>query len=315
MRAGFAPLVIDDGRAGSDRLEIVSPSAAASFAAADLSCLLARPEIAIACQGIVRRGPAGDVREDFIAKSGGCGFIVDRTAFDCSLRELARQEGVNIEVARVRSIAVQSGGFELVLTAREQTRRIRTANIVDASGRAAVIARRLGGERQIFSQLTARRRECDVDRGAWLCFEPSDAGWSYSLSGPTGRRDAWEVAPHRKQPASESAQIVDASASMLVPAAGDGWIAIGDAAAAFDPISSQGLPHAVGSALAAAEIFRLDGRISERMAAEYHAMNLVTALHSEVQRRAVVGAFDAYLPGFLAMTSRQLEDGRDLAHG
>lgn len=280
---------------GSDRLELISPSAVASFASADLLCLLTRPEIAVACRGIVRPGHAGDAREDFISQPGGCGFVIDRATFDCALRELACHEGVHTKIARVRSITAQNAGFELVLSAGDHTSRIRTADVVDASGRAAVVARRLGGKRQSFSQLTARRRECGADPGPWLRYEPSDTGWSYGLSGPAGRRDAWEVAPHRNQPASKSAQVVDASASILVPTARRGWIAIGDAAASFDPISSQGLAHAVGSALMTAEMLHLDGCISEEMAAEYNEMNLATVLHSEVQRRAVVGAFDAYL--------------------
>lgn len=297
VQAGFAPLVISDDRASSGRLEVVSPSASASFAAAGLSCLLDRPEIAVACQGIVRSGSKGEVREDFISQPGGRGFVVDRTMFDRALRELARQDGVRIEGARIRSIAARDDGFELTLTERGHSRRIRAANVIDASGRSAAVARRLGGKRQIFSRLAARRGECAFTPSSWLRYEPSDTGWSYSLSGPAERQEAWEVAPHRTQPVRECAHVVDASASVLVPAAGPGWIAIGDAAAAFDPISSQGLAHAVGSALAVAGILRQSGCISEEVAAEFQEANLATALNSEIQRCAIVSVFASYLAG------------------
>ena len=297
MQAGFAPLVISDDRASRGRLEVVSPPASASFAAAGLSCLLDRPEIAVSCLGIVRSGPKGEVREDFISQPGGRGFVVDRTMFDNALRELARHDGVCIKVARVRSIAVRNFGFEVTLTGKGHSETILAANVIDASGRGAVIARRLGGKRQIFSRLAARRAECAFTPSSWLRYEPSDTGWSYNLSGPAGRQEAWEVAPHRTQTVRERAHVVDASASVLVPAAGAGWIAIGDAAAAFDPISSQGLAHAVGSALAVAGILRQSGCISEGVAAEFQEANLATALNSEIQRCAIVSGFASYLAG------------------
>ena len=46
----------------------------------------------------------------------------------------------------------------------------------------------------------------------------------------------------------------DASGSVSEPVAGDGWIACGDAAVSFDPISSQGILNAIrtGAAVASA---------------------------------------------------------------
>jgi flavin-dependent dehydrogenase len=47
---------------------------------------------------------------------------------------------------------------------------------------------------------------------------------------------------------------VDASAARLSEAAGENWIAVGDAATSLDPISSQGLFNALSSALVAVGI-------------------------------------------------------------
>lgn len=41
---------------------------------------------------------------------------------------------------------------------------------------------------------------------------------------------------------------------MLQPAAGQGWIAAGEAAAAFDPLASMGIGHAVASGIHAARM-------------------------------------------------------------
>jgi flavin-dependent dehydrogenase len=46
--------------------------------------------------------------------------------------------------------------------------------------------------------------------------------------------------------------IANADSSALDRCAGEGWLAVGDSAAAFDPIASQGLSNALASANAAA---------------------------------------------------------------
>jgi flavin-dependent dehydrogenase len=56
-------------------------------------------------------------------------------------------------------------------------------------------------------------------------------------------------------------RVVAAHSSRLDPVAGDAWLAVGDAAASFDPLSSQGLESALAGALRAAQAVRrrLDG--------------------------------------------------------
>jgi flavin-dependent dehydrogenase len=41
--------------------------------------------------------------------------------------------------------------------------------------------------------------------------------------------------------------IVDAGSALLEPMAGEGWMAVGDAATAFDPVSGQGLANCLVS--------------------------------------------------------------------
>jgi len=47
--------------------------------------------------------------------------------------------------------------------------------------------------------------------------------------------------------------VVPATSSRLDRATGDGWVAVGDAAMAFDPLSSKGLTHALASGIRAGE--------------------------------------------------------------
>jgi len=51
----------------------------------------------------------------------------------------------------------------------------------------------------------------------------------------------------------EPPRVTAAHSSTLRPPAGDGWLAAGDAALSFDPLSSQGLFHALYTGLASAE--------------------------------------------------------------
>lgn len=48
-------------------------------------------------------------------------------------------------------------------------------------------------------------------------------------------------------------RLASAGTTWIAPAAGEGWVAIGDAAAAFDPLSSHGITTALWTAIAAAE--------------------------------------------------------------
>jgi|KBSSwiStaDraftv2_1062776.scaffolds.fasta_scaffold479824_2 hypothetical protein len=55
-------------------------------------------------------------------------------------------------------------------------------------------------------------------------------------------------------------RVVTAHSSRLDRVSGDGWLAVDDAAMAFDPLSSQGLTHALASGIRAGEA--LDCRLT-----------------------------------------------------
>jgi len=121
----------------------------------------------------------------------------------------------------------------------------------------------------------------------WLRFTAIDDEWVYSLTGPDQRSETWRISSARPFVRTKGATVVDASSATLCPAAGRGWIAVGDTSIAFDPICSQGLAHAVGSAIVAAgAILRNDG-ISDEAAAAYDAASGATAERTESLRKAV----------------------------
>jgi flavin-dependent dehydrogenase len=210
---------------------------------------------------------------DFIRDPQGAGWHLDRQQFDTCLRQAAIAVGVIPLYQRLRKIERTREGWRVLshdqcLTARW---------LVDASGRNAVVARRLGVGRHKDPPLIAVYAwggNLHHDRRTLI--EPVACGWWYTAPLPAQRRvaaihvlaseaallrrgrAAWAqrmgatthvcqvVRPHAlwSQP-----RATDASGSALAQPAGDAWLAVGDAALAFDPLSSQGLFNAFYTAL------------------------------------------------------------------
>jgi flavin-dependent dehydrogenase len=166
---------------------------------------------------------------------------------------------------------------------------VRAAWLIDATGRAAAVARRLGARRRRDDRLVAFVARCrrppgapaDRDDRTWV--EAVDGGWWYSARVPADERVFafhTEAAPAERRALLDAAGFaerlrraprlgalfaahgyrpagrprgVDASSGRLGAAAGRGWLAVGDAAASFDPLSSQGLLNAHYTGLRGAE--------------------------------------------------------------
>ncbi len=85
----------------------------------------------------------------------------------------------------------------------------------------------------------------------------AEDGWWYRAPVPDGRTVAMFVTdvasasrrPYRRRPAA----VLDASSFRLDHVAGPGWLAVGDAATALDPLSSHGLGAALFTGMRAAD--------------------------------------------------------------
>ncbi len=233
----------------------------------------------------------GSEREDyrdFISDPEGCGWHLDRAAFETMLRSQAATRGADCRFgSRIRDIAP---GWRLGCDGSGE---ITARFLVDASGRSAVLARRLGARRLHHDRMVAR----------WLRIRTSDRmpcgissvvatreGWWYHMA---VRRDGFcdgilafhglpETVPRGSAGAlmSEAARhpglagqlraagalgkvgTTAAHTARLDRMSGSNWLAIGDAAVCFDPLASRGLFHALYSAYVAAAL--LDGRLRGR---------------------------------------------------
>ena len=226
---------------------------------------------------------------DFIHDPHGPGWRLDRPHFDGRLREAAGQAGAVLVAGEgVAQVGRDSDGWWGVAG---QAVAARWA--VDATGRAAALARRQGAQRRQADRLVgwvalfgAGDTEGE-DTDSTTLVEAAPDGWWYTARLPDGRRvavfhtdadlpaarQAATAAGYRRllgetqhiqaRLAAYGAQpllgpyMAAANSARLVPPVGDGWLAVGDAALAFDPLSSQGLLTALylgmqaGEALAA----------------------------------------------------------------
>lgn len=288
-----------------DRIEVLPPSGRGLVEMLELSSLLADPEISRPCAGIRRRWNSDEaVYDDFLWHRGGEGYLVDRTRFDACLRATAIARGVHFEQGRVTAARIDSGSLVAEGHDGEVALVIHAGLAIDATGRPAMLARRLGARRLTTDRLVADLIEISAiahaNESEWLDVRGTGRRWSYEASGPR-RKERWivDVAPG---PRSADTLRVDASAMLLQPAARAGWIAIGDAACAFDPIASQGLVNVLASAREAARLILSEGGISAKSAAAYSDLVGATFHYSEAGRRAVYGAADG---GNLAQFEQQ----------
>ena len=158
---------------------------------------------------------------------------------------------------------------------------------IDATGRASVFARRIGALRHSLDRLTGvagyfAPGETAAELEPVLLVEAVENGWWYSAPLPNGKLIAvfmtdaglirsdklsstavWmdrlaDSVHHRRRVAHHGGRltgalrILPAESSFLNRVAGVDWIAAGDAAAAFDPLSSQGILTAISSGMDAA---------------------------------------------------------------
>jgi flavin-dependent dehydrogenase len=282
-RRGLPAWIVDASPGGVRRLELVAPSGVRLLEAVGIAHLLEDRTLARPCPGIRRRLPSGRVEvDDFLRHPGGRGFLVDRARFDALVHGCATNAGAHWIRARVVTATRREGHIVCRLSDGAE---VAAKVAVDATGRPAAVARRLGATRLVHERLIAscEWRGAVEEPSAWLEVDWGVASWSYSLTGPDGIHERWQVAHHLPKGGARA----NASSVRLACAAGEGWIAIGDAAAAFDPVASQGLANAFSTALAAAEILSSPQGLSDASGRRYADRVAATFDHSERVRRAI----------------------------
>jgi flavin-dependent dehydrogenase len=229
-------------------------------------------------------GAAEAVERDALADPDGPGWHLDRERFERRLRAVAVARGATL-LAPARPITLEREGdrWRVALENDGCTIEVHARLIVDAAGRNSRLlaerrARRTIDDRLICAWLRARTSlpagvtQIEADPGGWWYAAPLPHGEAVlafhtdadlpearqvrngdtlldlarrlPMLGGQLRAAAWRDAEHG---------YCAAYGAALEPAAGPGWLAVGDAALAFDPLSSQGLFNALYTGLAGAE--------------------------------------------------------------
>jgi flavin-dependent dehydrogenase len=211
--------------------------------------------------------------QDFLHNPYGCGWHVDRARFDAMLASAAAQAGAKLIVcARIGSSPRRGDGQWLLEAAHDGTILTLTGRmLVDATGRKALLAAQQGSQAHVTDRLIGAVTFSETSETAqWTLIEAVEDGWWYSAPLPGARMvftymtdsDLWknpvwsdlvkrapltfERAGHLPIP--PPFQIVSAASVIRSPVTGAGWVAIGDAALAFDPLSGQGVFKSIETA-------------------------------------------------------------------
>ena len=232
-------------------------------------------------------GRKAPTETDFLRDPDGHGWHLDRARFDTWLRRTAVARGAMLLMpARLLSIRRGDEGWQVRISTSGGEQIVSAAFAIDAGGRSAPLARQIGARRRVSDRLVCgwvHGFACPMGRGSGLTVvEAVEDGWWYTAPLPDGRRvlafltdadlpaariahntasliNSTIAAPEIRAIVIESelapigGGFTAAHSSVLKPCGAPGWLAAGDASISFDPLSAQGLLHALFSGLAAAE--------------------------------------------------------------
>ncbi|WP_158290081.1 NAD(P)/FAD-dependent oxidoreductase [Ramlibacter sp. WS9] len=236
-------------------------------------------------------GDAKPQADYFLQRGHGHGWHLQRAEFDAWLLQQAVDRGARLMCpTSVKWCTRSEGVWQANLASTDgKQKRVQARMLVDAGGRRAPLATRLGAQRRRLDGLVglATRATATPALAGMSLVEPFEHGWWYAACLPDGQAvvtlmsdidvvrsqclqdwhnylSAWrttakvaELAPpcppqeQDGQTLQPNIQTFAAHSSYLDRAAGQGWIAVGDALLAFDPLTSSGISGALSDAEAA----------------------------------------------------------------
>jgi flavin-dependent dehydrogenase len=232
-------------------------------------------------------GMAEIQHQDFILNPYGSGWHLDRRRFDHMLADAARRGGVRVMTgANVLSLEARNPGWVIAGRQDGVPFSFPARFLVDATGRRSTIARKAGRQQRSIDNLIGlvaflQSSADEVVTTNTLLLEAVEHGWWYSAPLADGRLVAvymtdadllpvksgklafWLNRLHhtsftkqRLRPFQSPSKLTirPANTSVMGQPAGPDFLAVGDAAMAFDPLSSQGIYKALRGAIRAAKV-------------------------------------------------------------
>jgi flavin-dependent dehydrogenase len=239
--------------------------------------------------------------QDFIFNPHGSAWQLDRPKFETTLLNVAVSAGAQVWRGHSwQSIQRQGVNWEVVATGGKV---FLSKWLIDASGRGSTVSRQFGVLREILDKLVAIYAIASypeyIDGDARTFIEACADGWWYSALMPGARRifafhtdadlllgqqwrkvewfrqrlnDTLHILPlleSRRYRFERGTKLTSAYSSRLENYHGDGWLAVGDAAQSFDPLSGEGLFHALMTGHHAARNLLLNSSVSKDCLSQY----------------------------------------------
>lgn len=248
---------------------------------------------------------------DYLRDPRGHGWHLDRAAFEASLRQRAEALGVDFwEPIAVNQLERQDTQWRDTGSGRM------IGYVIDASGRPATFARRQGAKRVMMEHQVALISVLQMDEAATdpsTLVETIEQGWWYSAPLPHNRMalalftdadlhnqdqargyQGWsqllDKSRHTRRRLGGvqgemilTPRFVDAGSSYLEQAHGPGWLAVGDAAMSYDPISAHGITLALRTGIDGANAF-LANRPEDIHSYQAHLTQAFNTYRQEWQR-------------------------------
>ena len=332
-REGLSTIVLEASDYRRQRLgEHIAPEAEPLLRALGLCGLLTA---ATASPGIRSLwGSAEEVTRDYLFTPGQGGWNVERQFLDRALFHAALEQGARGQMSAppVLHVRRERGQWRLTTKAAEFTSRA----LVDATGSAAAVARRLGTRVEYADRLVGLAGWMERVSPDWtLLVEAVRNGWWYSAQMSLSHAVAVlmtdaDLLPHardraamwkdaigrttrtRERFASAPVRAVTlrlARTARLVPAVGRHWIAVGDAALALDPLSGSGVVRALRSGIEGANALARSLRGDLRALAEYEE-KIETSYQQALRARARVYSEESRWPEELFWRRRRFARAR-----
>lgn len=218
---------------------------------------------------------------DFLFTTHGAGWSLDRLSFDKMLFEtFVERGGDGLLNHGFKKAELKNDQWDLeLLDSENKVKKIKANYVMDATGRQGVFAKSLKSIRKVHDRLVGLCNlgvvPSDEILTSNVMVEACEYGWWYSSPVPNNRvavvlmsdsdiisqlganqLNAWtkllEQMPLtservKKVQFAEDPEAYAAYSSILESPGGNRWLAIGDAAVSHDPLSSSGIPHAMGS--------------------------------------------------------------------
>jgi flavin-dependent dehydrogenase len=264
---------------------------------------------------------------DYFLHPGQHGLNLSRTRFDADLARAAESSGVTIlRLASLKCAERRNGVWQVDIDRDGSTDHVTASFIVDATGRLATFSRQQGARICAHDRQVAIVAFHDDANQAYpntrSIVEAAENGWWYCASinarrsvcmfvtdddslpkGAKRELRAWWLdqlrqavhVPRQFQDLAHSSDFVTRSArsQCLDVPFGSGWLAVGDAAMAFDPLASQGIVKALdhGRRAAASISAYLEGddssleRFALQLRQEYAVFHASRAKYYRLEQR------------------------------